>query len=88
MASFSLHGIAVSQGIAIGRAHLMAPAALDVKHYLIAADQVEAEIARIRTQVAFVERDRYLAPDLEAMRLWALRAELPAALLDFLPSHA
>ncbi|WP_225781965.1 histidine ammonia-lyase [Xenophilus sp. Marseille-Q4582] len=49
---------------------------------------VEAEIARIRTQVAFVERDRYLAPDIEAMRLWALNADLPAALLDLLPSHA
>jgi len=35
MASFSLHGIPVSRGIAIGRAHILAPAALDVKHYLI-----------------------------------------------------
>ena len=49
---------------------------------------VEAEIARIRTQVAFMERDRYLAPDIEAMQQWALQADLPAALLDFLPSHA
>ncbi|MDQ7974691.1 MAG: histidine ammonia-lyase [Rhodocyclaceae bacterium] len=49
---------------------------------------VEAEFARIRAQVAFVERDRYLAPDLEAMRLWALKADLPDALLNILPSHA
>ena len=49
---------------------------------------VEAELARIREQVAFVERDRYLAPDLEAMRLWALKAEMPDALLNILPSHA
>ena len=49
---------------------------------------VEAEFARIREQVAFVGRDRYLAPDLEAMRLWALRADLPDALLNILPSHA
>jgi histidine ammonia-lyase len=49
---------------------------------------VEAEFARIREQVAFVERDRYLAPDLEAMRLWALKADLPDALLNILPSHA
>jgi len=36
MASFTLHGIPVSRGIAIGRAHKLAPAALDVKHYLVA----------------------------------------------------
>ena len=48
---------------------------------------VEAELGRIREKVAFVERDRYLAPDIETMRLWAHAADLPAALTDFLPSH-
>ena len=48
---------------------------------------VEAEFAKIRTQVAFLERDRYLAADIEAMRLWALAADLPPALTDILPSH-
>jgi phosphotransferase system enzyme I (PtsI) len=66
MASFSLHGIAVSQGIAIGRAHLMAPAALDVKHYLIAADQVEAEVARLKGAVKAVHQE-----------LHTIRSELP-----------
>ncbi|MCI1016726.1 phosphoenolpyruvate--protein phosphotransferase [Herbaspirillum sp. C7C2] len=66
MASFSLHGIAVSQGIAIGRAHLMAPAALDVKHYLVAADQVEAEIARLKGAVKAVHQE-----------LHTIRSELP-----------
>ncbi|QBP73614.1 phosphoenolpyruvate--protein phosphotransferase [Herbaspirillum huttiense] len=66
MASFSLHGIAVSQGIAIGRAHLMAPAALDVKHYLIAPDQVEAEIDRLRSAVKAVHQELHI-----------IRSELP-----------
>ncbi|MCP3657182.1 phosphoenolpyruvate--protein phosphotransferase [Herbaspirillum sp.] len=66
MASFSLHGIAVSQGIAIGRAHLMAPAALDVKHYLIAPDQVEAEIERLRSAVKAVHQELHI-----------IRSELP-----------
>lgn len=66
MASFSLHGIAVSKGIAIGRAHLMAPAALDVKHYLIAADQVEAEIERLKSAVKAVHQE-----------LHTIRSELP-----------
>ncbi|MDR9837627.1 phosphoenolpyruvate--protein phosphotransferase [Herbaspirillum huttiense] len=66
MASFSLHGIPVSQGIAIGRAHLMAPAALDVKHYLIAPDQVEAEIERLRSAVKAVHQELHI-----------IRSELP-----------
>lgn len=66
MASFSLHGIAVSQGIAIGRAHLMAPAALDVKHYLIAPDQVEAEIERLKSAVKAVHQELHI-----------IRSELP-----------
>ncbi|MFT4266567.1 MAG: histidine ammonia-lyase [Xenophilus sp.] len=49
---------------------------------------VEAEFSRIRERVAFVARDRYLAPDIEAMRQWALAAELPGVLLAILPSHA
>ncbi|RYF32757.1 MAG: hypothetical protein EOO26_10460, partial [Comamonadaceae bacterium] len=48
---------------------------------------VEAEFAKIRTRIAYLERDRYLAPDIEAMRLWALAADLPAAATHFLPSH-
>lgn len=52
---------------------------------------VEAELAAIRTRVAFVERDRLFAPDVEAMRLWALRGgreSWPAALWAPLPSAA
>ena len=49
---------------------------------------LEAEFAAIRRTVAFLERDRYLATDIEAMRQWAHRAELPAVLLNILPSHA
>ena len=41
--SFSVHGLAVSRGIAIGRAHLLRPAARDVKHYLVSEERVEAE---------------------------------------------
>ena len=30
------------------------------------------KLAAIRQRVAFLEQDRYMAPDIEAMRLWAL----------------
>ncbi len=46
--SFSVHGIAVSSGVAIGRAVLVASSRLDVAHYLVEPDQVATEIARLR----------------------------------------
>ncbi len=53
--SFTLHGIPVSGGIAIGRAHLITPVALDVAHYKIDANQVVAEVARFDTAVKGVQ---------------------------------
>ena len=46
--TFSIHGLAVSRGIAIGRAVLMASSRVDVAHYFVEPDQVGAEIERIR----------------------------------------
>ena len=57
MASFTLHGIPVSRGISIGRAHLLTPAALDVKHYLVPEEQVEAEVKRLQDAIATVHRN-------------------------------
>ncbi|HTH75679.1 MAG TPA: phosphoenolpyruvate--protein phosphotransferase [Trinickia sp.] len=65
--SFSLHGIPVSRGIAIGRAYLIAPAALDVDHYLVEPPQIEGEVERLRAALKAVqsELDR-LSEDLSA----------------------
>jgi phosphoenolpyruvate-protein phosphotransferase (PTS system enzyme I) len=46
--TFSVHGLAVARGIAIGRAVLMASSRVDVAHYFIEPGQVEAEIERVR----------------------------------------
>jgi phosphotransferase system enzyme I (PtsI) len=76
--SFQVFGIPVSRGVAIGRAVLVASSRVDVAHYFIAADQVEAEIQR-----AVRARDEV------AQELATLRDDLPgdaphelAALLD------
>lgn len=76
--SFQVFGIPVSRGVAIGRAVLVASSRVDVAHYFIAPDQVEAEIQR-----AVRARDEV------AHELTALRDDLPedaphelAALLD------
>jgi phosphotransferase system enzyme I (PtsI) len=81
MASFTLHGIPVSRGIAIGRAHLMAPAALDVKHYLVAEEQVEAEVSRLQQALAAVHK--------ELQTLWnELPKDAPTELGAFIDVHA
>jgi len=46
--TFSIHGLAVARGIAIGRAVLVASSRVDVAHYFIQPDQVSAEIDRLR----------------------------------------
>ena len=44
--NFVLHGHAVSAGITVGYAHLVATARLEVAHYEIAPDAIEAEVER------------------------------------------
>ncbi|HEX2531649.1 MAG TPA: phosphoenolpyruvate--protein phosphotransferase [Burkholderiaceae bacterium] len=81
MTSFTLHGIPVSRGIAIGRAHLLAPAALDVEHYLVGDEQVEAEIRRLQNAIATVHK--------ELQAIWSdLPKESPAELGAFIDVHA
>jgi phosphotransferase system enzyme I (PtsI) len=80
MASFTLHGIPVSRGIAIGRAHLLTPAALDVKHYLVPEEQVEAEVKRLQDAMARVHRN--------LQDLWTeLPKEAPTELGAFIDVH-
>jgi phosphoenolpyruvate-protein phosphotransferase (PTS system enzyme I) len=46
--TFSIHGLAVARGIAIGRAVLVASSRVDVAHYFIHAEQVPQELDRVR----------------------------------------
>ena len=47
--TFSIHGLAVARGIAIGRAVLVASSRVDVAHYFINASQIDAELQRINS---------------------------------------
>ena len=47
--TFSVHGLPVARGIAIGRAVLVASSRMDVAHYFVDASQVQAEIGRVRS---------------------------------------
>ena len=46
--SISVHGLTVSRGIAIGRAVIVASSRIDVAHYFVKPEQLEAEIVRLR----------------------------------------
>ncbi len=81
MASFTLHGIPVSRGIAIGRAHIFAPAALDVTHYLVATEELESEVARLQNAIEAVHK--------ELQTLWMdLPKDAPTELGAFIDVHA
>ena len=76
--SIQIFGIAVSRGVAIGRAVLVASSRIDVAHYFVQAGDVEAEITRL-----------LMARDAVSAELEDLKRDMPvdaphelAALLD------
>jgi histidine ammonia-lyase len=73
--------------VIVGIEAMAAAQGIDLKHQLKSSALVEAELASIRAKVAFVEQDRYLGDDIEAMRRWARREEWPVVLLSILPSR-
>jgi phosphotransferase system enzyme I (PtsI) len=80
--TFSIHGLAVARGIAIGRAVLVASSRVDVAHYFIEAEQVEAEIGRVRAgRNAVVDEIHRLQQSITTMGPKEAPHEL-AALLD------
>ncbi|PIF28511.1 phosphoenolpyruvate--protein phosphotransferase [Acidovorax sp. 56] len=63
--TFSVHGLAVARGIAIGRAVLVASSRVDVAHYFVQPEQVAAEIERVRQgRNAVVEELQRLQADM------------------------
>jgi phosphoenolpyruvate-protein phosphotransferase (PTS system enzyme I) len=54
MAPFSIHGIGVSNGIAIGRAHLISNALLEVVQYDIEIKNIQLEVKRFEDAIAAV----------------------------------
>ena len=80
--TFSIHGLAVARGIAIGRAVLVASSRMDVAHYFIDATQVEAEIDRVRLgRNAVVDEIHRLQATISNMSVKEAPHEL-AAMLD------
>ncbi|WP_068636847.1 phosphoenolpyruvate--protein phosphotransferase [Thauera butanivorans] len=53
--TFALHGLPVSQGIAIGHVHLISHALLEVNHYHVAPRHLSDELERLEDAVATVQ---------------------------------
>ena len=80
--TFSLHGQAVSAGIAIGRAHLISNAILEVAHYQVREKDVEAELAR------FEHARQVIAGELANLHEEASAPGAPTELAAFVEVHA
>lgn len=78
--SFSVHGVGVSNGIAIGHAHLVSHALLEVVHYQVPKDLIDQEIARFDQAINTVKHD------LETVRA-QLPSRSPAELSAFISTH-
>ena len=78
--SFTIHGVGVSSGIAIGHAHLVSNALLEVVHYQLPKHLVDDEIQRFSDAISTVKLD------LEAINS-SLRKIAPAELSAFIGTH-
>ncbi len=80
MTSFSIHGVGVSSGIAIGQAHLLSNALLEVVHYQLPLHLIDDEIARFSNAIATVKHDLMQIKG-------SLRKNAPAELAAFISTH-
>ena len=79
--SFSLSGIAVSQGIAIGRAYVITNTAMETLHYLVPEEEIEAEVGRLEAALTSVREEL-------AIIRTALPEDAPAELGALIEVHA
>ncbi len=80
--TFALHGLAVSAGIAIGRAQLVSHATLEVAHHVLRERDVVGEIARLDAALAVV------AGEFNELRQEAAAPGTPAELAAFVDVHS
>src|ERR1700737_978798 len=79
--SFVLHGIGVSDGIAIGRAQLVSHATLEVAHYTVSSEHVSSEIERLGQAIRAVQKE------LESLHGAMTSGDAPAEFGAFLDVH-
>ncbi len=78
--SFSIHGIGVSSGIAIGHAHLVSNALLEVVHYQLPEHLIEDETLRFKSAIFTVNKELAILKN-------SLSKNAPAELEAFINTH-
>jgi phosphotransferase system enzyme I (PtsI) len=78
--TLELHGVGVSRGIAIGRAHILFHNQPDVREYLIPAFQIEQEVDRLRDAIEQARQQ------LKSIRSH-IPANAPADVASFIDTH-
>ena len=79
--------MARNTGVIVGIEAMAAAQGMEFDRSLKSSVLIEAQFAAIRARVDFLEQDRYLAPDIEAMRIWAQEGSWPDPLVACLPSY-
>lgn len=74
--------------VVVGIEAMAAAQGIDFHRPLQSSTTLENEMKAIRENVAFLEKDRLMAPDIEVMRRWACRERWPMAIEALLPSFA
>ncbi|MGO4155191.1 histidine ammonia-lyase [Cupriavidus sp. YAF13] len=86
-----LGDMAENTAVVVGIEAMAAAQGIEFHRPLESSPLIETEIARIRERVAFVEGDRYFAPDIEAMKLWVQQGDAgagwPESVRQVLPSQ-
>ncbi|MFP9230986.1 histidine ammonia-lyase [Pectobacterium cacticida] len=72
----------------VGIEAMAAAQGIDFHRPLRSSTLLEQELTRIRQAVPFLDKDRYLAPDIAAMCRWASQADWPEPVAALLPTYA
>lgn len=73
--------------VVVGIEAMAAAQGIELKRGPKSSPLLEAEFAAIRERVAFIDQDRFLAPSIEAMRVWARQGQWPGPVQSILPSR-
>ena len=74
--------------VMVGIEAMAAAQGMEFDRALKSSPPIEDQFAAIRQRVDYLEQDRFLATDIEAMREWTQQSTWPAALTQCLPSFA
>jgi histidine ammonia-lyase len=89
MATFAarrLSDMVNNTAVIVGIEAMAAAQGIDFHRPLRSSPAMERELARFRRQVSVLDQDRYLAPDIEAVRQWSRNSPWPEIVTGILPS--